>query len=398
MKVVALHTDFRIYWPARLKALSEELAARGDTLEVIEIAGEGSHYSFAGNNDTLGMTWHILFPESKPEELSGETIEPVLFELLTLIKPDVILAGAIAFPSGALAVKWGQMHHSRILIFDDSKLEAVRRNPIVNFVKRAVYNGVDAMFYPAQDWMNTGRFWGFSDDEMFFGVDVVDNDFWSKSRKTSHNAWGDYFVAVGRQIPKKNYFEVVVAYNKYLKTIGENNPYNLVLIGDGPERGRIEQYVIESGLSDRVILLPFLRQEELPVVYQNAKALICNSNSSETWGLVINEAMAGGCPVFASYECGASNVLVKEDINGYKFKCNDVEMLAECMVRYHNLNPHMQLAMRDSSRNIIEKWGLPRFANGAIEAMNYVMSHPKRRTGLIDKLIINKWHGQYRPI
>ncbi|MCI9285231.1 MAG: glycosyltransferase [Muribaculaceae bacterium] len=343
MKVVALHTDFRIYWPARLKALSEELAARGDTLEVIEIAGEGSHYSFAGNNDTLGMTWHILFPESKPEELSGETIEPVLFELLTLIKPDVILAGAIA-------------------------------------------------------WMNTGRFWGFSDDEMFFGVDVVDNDFWSKSRKTSHNAWGDYFVAVGRQIPKKNYFEVVVAYNKYLKTIGENNPYNLVLIGDGPERGRIEQYVIESGLSDRVILLPFLRQEELPVVYQNAKALICNSNSSETWGLVINEAMAGGCPVFASYECGASNVLVKEDINGYKFKCNDVEMLAECMVRYHNLNPHMQLAMRDSSRNIIEKWGLPRFANGAIEAMNYVMSHPKRRTGLIDKLIINKWHGQYRPI
>ena len=34
MKIVALHTDFRIYWPARLKALYEALNKRGDTLDV----------------------------------------------------------------------------------------------------------------------------------------------------------------------------------------------------------------------------------------------------------------------------------------------------------------------------------------------------------------------------
>lgn len=47
MKIVTLHTDFRIYWPARLQALNAVLNKHGDTLEVIEIAGEGSHYAFS---------------------------------------------------------------------------------------------------------------------------------------------------------------------------------------------------------------------------------------------------------------------------------------------------------------------------------------------------------------
>ena len=42
MKIAALHPDFRIYWPARLQALSKVLKERGDELTVIEIAGKGS--------------------------------------------------------------------------------------------------------------------------------------------------------------------------------------------------------------------------------------------------------------------------------------------------------------------------------------------------------------------
>lgn len=50
MRIVITHTDFRIYWPARLQALNSVLNQRGDTLEVIEIAGEGSHYAFSKRN------------------------------------------------------------------------------------------------------------------------------------------------------------------------------------------------------------------------------------------------------------------------------------------------------------------------------------------------------------
>ena len=119
MKIVALHTDFRIYWPARLRKLNEVLNWRGDSLEVIEIAGLGSPYAFAAKRKEDDLLWHILFPNRKPEELDGATIKSSLFKALTRINPDVIIAGAIAFPSGALAVRWGQKTGTKVIIFDD---------------------------------------------------------------------------------------------------------------------------------------------------------------------------------------------------------------------------------------------------------------------------------------
>lgn len=197
MRIVALHTDFRIYWPARLKALNEALKRSGDTLHVIEIAGAGSPYSFAVKEKNTDLSWHILFPDEKPENLSGAKIKPKLFSLLDELNPDVIIAGAIAFPSGALATHWAHLKKKKIIIFDDAKINSVPRNFLVNLIKRSVYNEVDALLYPAESWDNTGNFWGFDKERIFYGLDVVDNDFWGKSyhSKIKHD---DFFVAVGR--------------------------------------------------------------------------------------------------------------------------------------------------------------------------------------------------------
>jgi glycosyltransferase involved in cell wall biosynthesis len=399
MKVVALHTDFRIYWPARLKALSKALSEyNASTLDVIEIAGKGSPYSFSTNSLTENINWHILYPNFKPEELLGKEIKPKLFRLLNEINPDVIIAGAIAFYSGALAVQWRQYHpNCRVVIFDDSKNEAVKRSPIVNFVKRCVYSGADAMFYPATPWVQTGKSWGFSQEQIFFGVDVVDNDFWNSPRQFN-NQWGDYFVTIGRQIEKKNFYGIVLAYKQYVDALGKNNSYNLVMIGNGPEHNRIEQLVKSSNLTDKVFLLPFLSQSELPAIYQNAKALCSSSSSSETWGLVINESMACGCPIFASYECGASEVLVHQKKNGYKFHYDDINLLAKYMIDFHKLSTEEQNNMRQASKTIIADWGLDRFCKGAIDAIEYTTNSLQRRNSLLAKLIIRHWHGQYRPV
>jgi hypothetical protein len=382
-----------------LKALAGALEAQdASSLEVIEIAGAGSPYAFSQHQSPNELRWHILFPEAKPEELSGRVIRPKLFELLHAIAPDVIIAGAIAFPSGALAVQWGQLHpHCRIIIFDDAKVEVVKRNAVVNFVKRCVYSAADAMLYPAEPWIPTGEAWGFRREQMFFGVDVVDNDFWSQSRPFE-NPWGNYFVAVGRQIEKKNYYAIVQAYSQYVETVGRQKAYHLVLIGDGPEHERIVQLVETSHLTELVTLLPFMAQSELPAVYQHAKALCSSSSSSETWGLVINEAMACGCPIFASYECGAADVLVQHEVNGYKFHCQDTTALAQYMVAFHRLSPVEQEQMRTSSRSIISHWNLDRFCKGVLEAIDYVSNLPKRKASCIASLIIRQWRGQYHPV
>lgn len=396
MKIVSLHTDFRIYWPARLQALHTALNKRGDTLEVIEIAGEGSHYAFSKKEQQTKLPWHILFPKKKPENLKGNTIKRKLFPLLDTLNPDVIIAGAIAFPSGALAVAWGKINNKKVIVFDDAKIEAVQRNPVVNFIKKAVYNGVDAMLYPAPDWEETGKYWNFKKEQLFYGVDVVDNDFWGCSSDLKYK-WGKYFVSVGRQIPKKNYFLIAQAYVRYRKEIG-NDAFGWVLIGDGPEHKRIAKFIHENHCEDKVHFLPFLSQTELPTIYQHAEALICCSNNEETWGLVINEAMAGGCPVIASIQCGATNTLVHDGINGFQFSCNDVDKLTELMLTYHRLPLNKKNAMKEASKQIISDWGLDRFAKGCCNAIDFVKIQPKRKISIINNLIIRLWKGRYRPI
>lgn len=396
MKIVALHTDFRIYWPARLQALNEALNKRGDTLEIIEIAGKGSPYSFSTKNNQTNLSWHILFPKEKPENLSGSIIQKQLFPLLDTLNPDVIIAGAIAFPSGALAVAWGKKHNKKVIIFDDAKFETVQRNPIVNYIKQAVYNGVDAMIYPSQDWEETGKYWNFKRNQLFYGVDVVDNDFWGYPSDLKYQ-WGNYFVSVGRQIPKKNYFTIAQAYVRYRKEM-ENDVFNWVLIGDGPEHGRIVRFIHENHCEDKVYFLPFLSQTELRAIYQHAEALICCSNNEETWGLVINEALAGGCPVIASIQCGATHTLIHDSVNGFQFSCNDIDKLTELMLRYHKLSQNKKDAMKEASKQIISNWGLDRFARGCCDAIDFVITQPKRKISMIDKQIIRQWKGRYHPI
>lgn len=396
MRIVALHTDFRLYWPARMKALNTFLRKRGDCLEVIEIAGCGSPYAFATKEYTNELPWHILFPKDRPEDLPGKTIRPLLFKLLDSLNPDIIIAGAIAFPSGALAVQWGQKQSKRIIIFDDAKINAVPRSALVNFIKKSVYHGIDAMFYPSTEWKETGYFWGFNDKQMFFGIDVVDNNFWSTPQQLENN-WGDYFLAVGRQIPIKNFLSILKAYIKYLDNIGKKQAYKLILIGEGEEHHDIITFVEEHQLQSNVILLPFQPQEKLPAIYQHAKAFCINSEE-ETWGLVINEAMAGGCPIFASSQCGASETLIKHGVNGYTFDYTDVDRLASVMTEFTLLPEEKKQEMRNASRNIIKDWGLSRFVSGATEAIDFVKSRPKVTANFIERIIINQWNGRYRPI
>lgn len=397
MKVVALHTDFRIYWPARLEALRRYMAQQQTSLDVIEIAGKGSPYSFDKKHQSENSSWHILFPNSKPEELSGKTIKPVLFALLDKINPDVLLAGAIAFPSGALAVQWANSRpNKRVIIFDDSKIESVKRNKLVNFIKKSVYNGVDAMLYPADPWLKTGEFWGFSRKQIFFGVDVVDNSFWSHPTGTKIFDF-KYFVAAGRQITQKNFYSIIKAFHLYLQKINISEAYKLILIGNGPEHDKIMKYIIDNNLNKMIVCMDFVSQDKLRDIYHNADVL-CLASSNETWGLVINEAMNAGCAIIASKECGATEVLVHHKNNGYIVSSDNILEIAEAMLAYHQLTFAEKQLMSKKSKKIISDWGLERFCSGAMEAIHFVVENPRSNTTLLSKIIINKWNGKYNPI
>jgi glycosyltransferase involved in cell wall biosynthesis len=82
----------------------------------------------------------------------------------------------------------------------------------------------------------------------------------------------------------------------------------LVIAGEGPNRGILENLVRELKLEDRVTFLGAVSQQELRVQYGKADAMVLSS-SREGWANVLLESMACGTPVVASRVYGTPEVV-----------------------------------------------------------------------------------------
>jgi glycosyltransferase involved in cell wall biosynthesis len=121
-------------------------------------------------------------------------------------------------------------------------------------------------------------------------------------------------ISVSRIAEEKNLDFLVVALEK-LKAMSSTK-FTCLLIGEGPERKRLEQKVRSMGLQDTILFLGKLAPSEVVKCYLAADLFVFAS-TSETQGMVLLEAMAGGCPVVAIRSSGVYDV-VHDGINGYK--------------------------------------------------------------------------------
>jgi glycosyltransferase involved in cell wall biosynthesis len=138
-------------------------------------------------------------------------------------------------------------------------------------------------------------------------------------------------------------------------------PWRLVILGDGEERHILERLIANLKVPD--VSLPGFRQvEELPGYYGLASAFI-HPALQEQWGLVINEAMASELLVLVSENCGCRPNLVIEGITGYSFKPDDIQFIAQLLVRV-SLGEINRDEIGVKAGNLIAQWGLNRFSDG----------------------------------
>src|SRR5882672_915834 len=108
-------------------------------------------------------------------------------------------------------------------------------------------------------------------------------------------------LSVGLLIARKGHDLVIQA----LRHLPE---MDLIVIGDGPERGSLGTLARQSGAGDRVRFVGALAQDELRSYYGAADALVLAS-SREGWANVLLESMACGTPVVASEAGGSPEVV-----------------------------------------------------------------------------------------
>jgi glycosyltransferase involved in cell wall biosynthesis len=96
----------------------------------------------------------------------------------------------------------------------------------------------------------------------------------------------------------------------WVRVPGDHHPLPyLLLVGNGEERTHLEQQAANLGIADHVRFTGFRNQSELPGYFKLASVFVLPSQH-EPWGLIVNEAMAAGCPVIVSSDVGCHPDLI----------------------------------------------------------------------------------------
>jgi glycosyltransferase involved in cell wall biosynthesis len=362
----------------------------------LEMSAETSEYAWDKVSEPGKFARVTLFPEGESRTAPRPEMRRCLRAALDRHHPCSVAIVGWSFDWSLTALDWCLENQVPAILLSDSTAisnprlwwkEAVKRR-LVKLFSAGLVAGTPQREYLEELGMPRSR--------IFHGWDVVDNDFYithsehaRREADALRNRLGlpeKYFLAVNRFIDVKNLRRLVEAYAAYRKAAGAG-AWKLVLTGDGPLKPQILEWRRHHGLEDDLLLPGFKQYAELPAYYALAGAFVLAS-TSETWGLVVNEAMASGLPVLVSRHCGCAKDLVAEGRNGFTFDPLNVEALTRVMQRM--AAPELdRAAMSRASREIIAHWTPARWAQNLQLASQAARSTAPPKFGRADRLLLH---------
>lgn len=160
---------------------------------------------------------------------------------------------------------------------------------------------------------------------IYYGI--PDNGAAAASPPSAASLAAPCFAYVGRLVSEKGPAVLLHAAKKLQR---EGRAFRVRYIGDGPERGRLEQLAAESGLHGVVTITGFLGGQQLSAALQDVNVVVMPSLCEETAGLAAIEQMMRGRLVIVSDIGGLTEVVGD---CGLKFTPGDTEGLAACLRR-----------------------------------------------------------------
>jgi glycosyltransferase involved in cell wall biosynthesis len=387
LKVLILNNDFRVYWKGRLIFLRSFLFEKDIHFNAVELFGKGSPYAFDFYEDNKTW-WTCLFPDKSADELTKEEVKEAVFFKLDQINPDIIIAPSIVFYAGALGLRWAKARKRKFVMFDDAMPFQVKRNAFVQFVKDLLIKQADAIWFPSEAYLKAYPHLVKPKINVFYGFNCIDNQKFGRfglSNLDAHN-----FICVARLVPIKNLNNLLTAWNAVEQ---KYHDYTLTIIGDGPERERLLKTKADLNLVN-VFFAGAIDNIALPEFFKKADALILPS-WSETWGLVVNEAMAAGLPVLLSNKVNAAHNLLKNGINGFCFNPGDPAEIAAMMIKYICLDQSEKKEMSVNSLKIIGGMDYRNMGNNLFNAITEIHRGRYKKTNAFVGVLINKWYGRY---
>ena len=145
----------------------------------------------------------------------------------------------------------------------------------------------------------------------------------------------------------------------------------LTFLGTGELREILEAHAASTPALN-VHFCGFKNQSELSPYYHAADVLALPSRHSETWGLVVNEALHHGLPCVVSRAVGCAPDLVETGVTGEVAETDSVESLAAALGRSLNLAGRPEV--RASCRERVSGYTVDRAAQGIARAYQAIIN------------------------
>jgi glycosyltransferase involved in cell wall biosynthesis len=276
-----------------------------------------------------------------------------------------------------------------ILIRGDSQL-VTPRTKLWRMMKRPAYEWLlaffDACLYVGKRNREYYEHYGVSPDRLFFAPHAVDNEYFASRAATLQprraemrgalelDEHATVFLFAGKLIEKKRPSDFVRALQLARR---ENERICGLMVGDGPLMPELKAFCERERLPIR--FLGFRNQSEIAEAYVISDAIVLPSDGRETWGLVVNEAMACGAAAIVSDTVGCGPDLVHEGITGNSYPLGDVSALAGHMIAWARDRERLFAAGR-SAAELIARYSIAAAAEGTLAAVRQLSSG---RTGAL---------------
>lgn len=161
-------------------------------------------------------------------------------------------------------------------------------------------------------------------------------------------------ISVGRLTRQKNYLLLLEAFSK--KDIREN--YNLLIIGEGEDRVKLEKYIKENGLIENIYLKGFCLN---PFKFLSKSCLYISSSEWEEPGHSILEAGYLNLPIITSDCPNGPKELYIHKKNAFVFKNNSAEDLYLKIKEFEKINDSELFSIKLEMKKLTKKFSNIKF-------------------------------------
>ena len=164
------------------------------------------------------------------------------------------------------------------------------------------------------------------------------------------NLKGNKLISVGRLSKEKGFVDLIDVFRLIDM---ENGDCELNIVGDGLELNNINKKIVDLNLTRKINLLGYKDQEEINNLYVDS-CLYLMTSYTESFGLVLVEAMSYGVPCIAYSSAEGARDIIVNDYNGYLIdNRNEHEMAKKVLELLNNREKLAELSRnaRFSSQN-----------------------------------------------